>query len=141
MAIAILYPVLAQIVLTLVLMLAMGWQRRAALRNHEVRIDDIALDSSRWPDRSRQFANCYTNQFELPVLFYVLCLMAHTTRTADLIFVILAWIFVVSRIIHAYIHTGSNVVAQRGAVFGIGFIVIVIMTAFLVFRLLVPPMV
>jgi hypothetical protein len=141
MAIAILYPVLAQIVLTLVLMLAMGMQRRRALLDREVTVDDIALDSSRWPGQTRKFANCYSNQFELPVLFYVLCLMAHTTRTADLIFVILAWIFVVCRIIHAYIHTGSNVVARRGGIFGIGFIVIVIMTAFLLFRLLVPPMV
>jgi hypothetical protein len=139
MATAVLYPVFAQIILTLVLMLAMGLQRQAALRNGEVTTKDIALDSSRWPDQTRKFANCYGNQFELPVLFYVLCLIAHSTRTADLIFVILAWIFVVCRVIHAYIHTGSNVVAQRGAVFGIGYIVIVIMTAFLLFRLLVPP--
>jgi hypothetical protein len=139
MAIAILYPVLAQIGLTLLVLIGTGYHRRAALLNRDVTVDDIALDNSRWPGRARQFANCYVNQFELPVLFYVLCLMAHTTRTADLIFVILAWIFVICRVLHAYVHTGTNVVARRGAVFLIGFFTILIMMLYLTFRLLVPP--
>jgi hypothetical protein len=139
MGIAILYPVLAQIVLTLAVALGMGIARQAALRKGEVTVDDIALDSSRWPARTRKYANCYGNQFELPVLFYVLCLTAQITRTADLIFVILAWAFVVSRVLQAYIHTTSNVVMWRGAAFLIGYVVVAIMTAFLVFRLLLPP--
>ena len=139
MAIAILYPVLAQIVLTLIVLLGMGLQRRAALLSNAVTVDDIALDGSRWPVRARQFANCYTNQFELPVLFYVLCLVAHVTRTADLIVVILAWIFIVSRIGQAYVHTTTNVVKMRGAMFALDFIAIVIMTALLSLRLLLPP--
>jgi hypothetical protein len=104
-----------------------------------VRAQDIAIDNTRWPERIRKYANCYGNQFELPVVFYVLCLISHTTRTADLIFVILAWIFVITRIVHAFIHTGSNVVRLRGGVFGLGFIVIVIMTLYMTFRLLLPP--
>jgi hypothetical protein len=139
MGIAVLYPVLAQIVLTLVVALLMGMARWTALGKREITTDQIALDSSRWPAHSRQYANCYNNQFELPVLFYVLCLIAQITRTADIIFVVLAWVFVASRVLHAYIHTTSNVVPRRGAAFGIGYIVVVIMTAFLVFRLLLPP--
>lgn len=139
MGIAILYPVLAQIVLTLAVALLMGMTRWTALGKREVTPEQIALDSSRWPAHSRQFANCYGNQFELPVLFYVLCLIAQITRTADIIFIVLAWVFVASRVAHAYIHTTSNVVRLRGAAFGIGYIVVVIMTAFLLLRLLLPP--
>ena len=139
MGIAILYPVLAQIVLTLVLMIGMGLHRQAALRSGAVTLDEVALDSNRWPPRARQFGNCYTNQFELPVIFYVLCLIAQITRTADLIFVILAWIFVAGRVAHAIEHTGPNNVARRGPIFAIGYVVVVIMTALLLFRFLLAP--
>ena len=139
MAIAILYPVFAQIILTLVILAATARYRTSALASGEVKPRDIALDNTQWPDRIRQFANCYSNQFELPVLFYVLCLISHTTRTADLIFVLLAWVFVVTRVVHAYIHTGSNVVRIRGAVFGLGFVVLVVMTFYLLFRFLISP--
>ena len=139
MGIAVLYPVLAQIILTLLVAGGMAYHRTTLLSSREVKHEDIALDNSRWPARARQFANSYANQFELPVLFYVLCLIAQITRTSDLIFIVLAWIFVVSRIVHAYIHTTSNVVPRRGAVFGIGYIVVVLMTVFLIIRLLFPP--
>ncbi len=139
MGIAVLYPVMAQIILTLVLTLAMGLHRQAALNSGQVSVDDIALDNRGWPIRARQFANCYSNQFELPVLFYVLCLIAQITRTADLIFIVLAWIFVISRVVHAIEHTSSNVVLRRGAIFAVGYIVVVIMTAYLLFKFLLPP--
>jgi hypothetical protein len=139
MGIAILYPVLAQIILTLAVAFGMGLHRGRALTSHEVEVEDIALDSSRWPARSRQFANNYGNQFELPVLFYVLCIVAQITNSVDLIFLILAWIFVISRVVHAFEHTTSNVVRRRGAIFFIGYICLCIMTAMLVFRFLIAP--
>jgi hypothetical protein len=139
MGIAVLYPVLAQIVLTLVLALGMGLRRQEALKSQEVAVDDIALDSTRWPARARQAANCYNNQFELPVIFYVLCLIAQITNASNLLFLILAWIFVISRVVHAFEHTTSNVVRRRGVIFGIGYIVVALMTALLLFRFLLPP--
>jgi hypothetical protein len=139
MGIAVLYPVLAQIILTLILMFVMGLYRQSALKSGAVTPDDVALDNSRWPERARQFANCYTNQFELPVIFYVLCLVAQITSSVDLIFLILAWIFVVSRVLHAVEHTTSNIVRRRGAIFSIGFFCVVLMTALLLFRFLLPP--
>jgi hypothetical protein len=101
-----------------------------------VTLNDIAVDNSRWPDDTRKFSNCYTNQFELPVAFYVLCLAALQTANADYLMVLLAWGFVLSRITHAYVHTSSNVVRRRGAVFGIGFLIICLMTVILAAKLL-----
>jgi hypothetical protein len=131
--------VLAQIVLTLVLMMGMGLHRQAALREGKVTAGEVALDNTRWPPRARQFANCYSNQFELPVIFYVLCLAAQITSSVDWLFLILAWIFVVVRIIHAIEHTTSNVVMRRGAIFAVGYICLVIMTALLLIRFLIRP--
>ena len=42
------------------------------------------------------------------MLFYVLTILAIMTRHADIIFVVLAWIFVLSRVVHACVHTTSN---------------------------------
>ena len=136
MGVAILFPVFVQMLLAFALLLAMGHARNRALNSGGVQTSDIALDSSRWPDETRKFANCYSNQFELPVIFYVLCLAALETANADYLMVLLAWVFVISRIVHAYIHTGSNIVRTRGAVFALGFLVVLIMLVILAVRLL-----
>ena len=39
------------------------------------------------------------------------------TRHADLIMVVLAWVYVALRLAHAYIHVTDNYVPRRGAVF------------------------
>ncbi len=138
MSIAVLYPVLAQIILTLVLLMIMGLQRQSALNSGSVTVDDIALDNTRWPERARQYANCYSNQFELPVIFYVLCLMAQITNAASLLFLILAWIFVVSRVVHAFEHTTSNVVRRRGRIFAVGYFCLIVMTVLLLLHFILP---
>ena len=137
MVIAILYPVFAQIILTFALLIAMGWARRKAMLTQGIRFGDIAIDTSRWPEDARKVANCYSNQFELPVIFYVLCLVALMTGKADLLMVTLAWAFVVSRVVHALLHTGSNIVPRRSAAFAVGMILLMIMTGILLLRLLV----
>jgi hypothetical protein len=137
MVIAILYPVFAQIILTFVLLVAMGWARRKAILTQGIRYSDIAIDASRWPEDARKVANSFNNQFELPVIFYVLCLIALITAKADLLMVVLAWAFVASRMAHALIHTGSNAMPLRSIIYSIGMLVLMIMTGILLMRLLV----
>jgi hypothetical protein len=61
------------------------------------------------------------------VLFYVLMILLLITRQADIIQVALAWIFVLTRVAHAYVHVTSNRVPVRGALFGIGLLVLAVM--------------
>ena len=84
-----------------------------------------------------QIANAYQNQLELPVLFYVLTILAIITRHADFLFVVLAWVFVVLRLLHVYIHLTSNRLARRFAVFAAGAVVLAVMWAIFIVRLLV----
>jgi hypothetical protein len=125
----ILLPVFVQVALTFVLIFTLGTSRMAVLKRGEVRIPDIALGQRNWPARQQQISNCYDNQFQLPVLFYVLTILAIVTRHADYLFVVLAWIFVVSRLVHAYIHCTSNYVRYRFLSFAIGLIVLIAMWA------------
>ena len=77
-----------------------------------------------WPPHETQIANAYHNQLELPVLFYVLTILAIVTRHADLLFVVLAWVFVVFRLVHVYIHLTSNHLGRRFAMFATGAVVL-----------------
>jgi hypothetical protein len=122
-----LLPVFVQVGLTFVLLLLMARERTGALRRGEIRAEDIALRQPNWPKRTTQYANAFSNQLELPVLFYLLIVFILITKTPDVLLLILAWVFVLTRIVHAYIHTTSNIVRQRGAIYGIGALVLIIM--------------
>jgi hypothetical protein len=123
----ILLPVFVLVGLTLFLALWMGYERNRVVYSKEVRIKDIALSKENWPDQAKKVSNAYHNQYELPVLFYVLVAFAMFTRKADLVFVVLSWVFVISRLIHAYIHTTSNRVPRRFFVYAFGLTVLTIM--------------
>jgi hypothetical protein len=124
---AILLPVYVQVALTFILLLWMGSSRLGSLRAGEVKVKDIALGERNWPSRILQVQNAYHNQFELPVLFYVLVTLALFTRKADMLFVVMSWMFVTSRLVHAAIHTTSNKVALRFQAFVVGVLILAAM--------------
>ncbi len=72
----VLLPVFVQVGLTFALLIGMVLARRSTLVSGETKIRDIALGEPNWPKGATQIANCYRNQFELPVLFYVLIALA-----------------------------------------------------------------
>lgn len=133
---AILAPLFVQIVLTFVLYSWMAYLRASAIRGRRVRMADIALREPNWPPHVLQVGNAAHNQLELPMLFYVLTILSIITRHADIVFVVLAWIFVLSRLAHAYVHTTSNDVRKRGPLFGIGLLVLMIMWLIFIVRIL-----
>ncbi len=132
----ILLPVFVLVALTLLLALWMGYERNRVVYSKEVRIKDIALTKEGWPDRAKQLSNAYHNQYELPVLFYILVALALITKKADLIFVVLSWVFVLSRLVHAYIHTTTNRVPRRFFAYLVGLVVLTIMWALFTIRIL-----
>ncbi len=79
--------------LTFVVMFGMMYCRTSTLHRGETRFEEIALREPNWPVRASQFAYSFSNQFELPILFYVLTVLEIITRHADVLFVTLAWIF------------------------------------------------
>ena len=124
---AVILPVLVQVGLTLILLFWLGRSRLAILRTGEVKVKDIALGERNWPKRLLQLQNAYQNQFELPVLFYALVALALITRKADMLFVVMAWMFVASRLVHAAIHTTSNKLSRRFMAFVLGVLILAAM--------------
>ena len=123
----VLLPVFVQVALTFAMLFWMASVRTRSVKSGETKIRDIALGQSAWPTGAQQISNNYTSQFQIPLLFYVVVILALFTRTADLIFVVLSWLFVLARIAHTYVHTTSNHVPTRFNVFGVGVFVLLIM--------------
>jgi hypothetical protein len=132
----ILLPLFVQVVLTVVLGFWLAGLRVPAVRRGEIEPRDIALREPNWPKHTLQVGNSYQNQFEVPVLFYVLTILAIITKQADLLFVVLAWVFVLSRVAHATVHVTDNHLGRRGALFGIGALVLAIMWLIFIVRIL-----
>jgi hypothetical protein len=131
----VLLPLFIEVLLTFGVMIGMMYLRTSTLRRGETRFENIALREPNWPVRATQFGYAFANQFELPVLFYVLTTLEIMTRHADLLFVILAWIFVVMRILQATVHVTSNNVRVRGAFYGVGALVLLIMWVIYIVRI------
>jgi hypothetical protein len=123
----ILAPLFVQVLLTFAVMIGMMAFRTKALQGGETRYQDIAMREPNWPHRAALFGNSFSNQFELPVLFYVLTILAMMTRHADLLFVLLAWVFVAFRVLQAFIHVTNNNVPFRGGYYGVAALVLLIM--------------
>jgi hypothetical protein len=132
----VLLPLFVQVILTFALGFWAAGLRFAAVRSGEARPRDIALRQPNWPPRVLQVIHSYESQLELPVLFYVLTILAIQTRHADVLFVICAWIFVVLRIIHAYVHVTSNDLRRRAVLFLAGAVVLAVMWLIFIVRIL-----
>jgi hypothetical protein len=132
----VLLPVFVQVALTFALLTWMASVRTASIKRGETKIRDIALRQPAWSAKATQISNCYDSQFQIPLLFYVLVILAWATKQADLIFVVMAWIFVLSRLAHAYIHTTSNHVPTRFNIFAVGVIVLLLMWIIFAVRIL-----
>ena len=132
----VLLPVFVLIGLTFALLLGMAGARRGALVGGQTKIRDIALGQPNWPTRAMQIGNCYRNQFELPVLFYILIAIALPLRHADLIIVMLSWVFVVTRFIHAGIFVTHNDLNQRSLAWFAGVLVLFVMWVYFALKIL-----
>ena len=72
----------------------------------------------------------------LPALYYVLTILAQMTRMADLLFVLLAWVFVVLQVLDALSLAAGSGEQRRAMLLPASAIVLAIMWAIFMVRLL-----
>jgi hypothetical protein len=116
----ILYPMGALAFLTFTVLLFVPIRRFRASFAGLIGPNDFKLGESARvpPDVSIPNRN-YMNLTELPVLFYVICLMFYVTSRTDMTVLWLAWIYVGLRAVHSLIHMTYNNVIHRLSVFAI----------------------
>jgi hypothetical protein len=133
---AVLLPLFVEVILTFALLFWLAPLRGRDISSGAVRPADVALREPNWSGRSLQVAYSFSNQFELPVLFYVLTILAYFTHHAGIGFVVLAWVFVIFRWLHAFVHVTSNKIQLRGGMFGISALALAIMWAIYIVEVL-----
>jgi hypothetical protein len=118
---ALIQPVVALVLLTAVVTFLMVAYRNFAIMRGVLSARDfrtvLADKPAEWIERP---ARNYMNLLELPVLFYVVCLFMLATGKFDAVQVSLAWLFVATRYVHAFIHIGFNYVPLRFTAYFIG---------------------
>jgi len=110
-------PALVQVLLTLALYVMLLRVKIAAFKNKEVDKSRVMLHDDAWPPSVIKVNNNITNQFHVPMLFFALITIIYVTNTVTLFDHAVAWIFVLSRIAHSYIHIGPNTQPLRRQTF------------------------
>lgn len=130
---AIFWPVIAQVALTLLVYFVLSKRRIAAVKVGDAQAHDFKVP--RDPEMSATAARNVANQFELPVLFYVACLAFHQVGAVDLPAIVIAWVFVASRLAHAWVHMTTNRILVRRRLFIAGFFSVAAMWAWFAVRI------
>jgi len=120
-------PILMQVTLVIILYFALAIAKKKAVAAGTVNLERRGLFDDAWPTNVIQINNCIRNQFELPILFYVMIGLLWALDSINLFVHITAWIFVLSRVAHAYVHTHGNHVPLRRRFFTIGALAIIIL--------------
>lgn len=114
-----LLPLLAQVMLTFIVLIALYAERIREMKERNVDPEQMKTRSD-WQGKlpsSETSADNFMNLFESPVLFYVAILLALILMLQDRILVVLAWSYVASRYLHSFIHITYNQVMHRFTVF------------------------
>ena len=126
---------LAQGLLALVLVWVLGAIRIPLVAGGKIKVADIALSREAWPEHEKRVSNAVDNQFQLPLLFYVACGLCLYFGPIW-VEVLLGWLFVVSRMVHALIFVTHNRVYRRFFAYTFGYAVLAVFWIDLIVRLI-----
>jgi hypothetical protein len=111
---SLIYPMFAMVVLTFIVLMSLFKNRVKSVK--EGTVDPSFFKTYQGqvePDSSIKLSRHFANIFEAPSLFYIACLAGMITQITSVLFVALAWLYVLLRAAHAYIHIGENKVKLR----------------------------
>lgn len=118
---AIFWPVIAQVALIHIVYFLMLRRRTRAVRSGLAKVQDYWIPAIE-PAPSATVARSLVNQFELPILFFLVTVLLYVTAGVGYAALAVAWLFVISRAAHAYVHVTSNRLGLRHRLFVAGFV-------------------
>ena len=122
----ILYPLIAMIFLTLIVGAQLLYCNSKAVLKGEVNIKSFRLFDSEIPNSLKSVSQHYKNMFELPVLFYILCLLFIINDNSTDFDVIIAWGFFLFRFLHSLVRISNQNVNLRFGLFIGSFVMLII---------------
>ena len=129
-------PVLANILLIFMLYLYLGLVKSRAVKDGNVDRQKASLNTKAWPESVVKVSNNLANQFESPILFYMLSVIYYVTNNVNSILISIMSLYVLSRYLHAYVHVTSNYVPYRFKFFIFGLLILLALTLWLVLKLI-----
>jgi hypothetical protein len=135
----ILAPMLGMMVLTAVVWFVLYARRIPAMRKVGVPAQEYTTPdkgAALLPEAVSYPSNNFKNLFELPVLFYGLCLYLSVTQSASAVDIYSAWLFFGFRVLHSAVHCTVNIVILRFAAYSAAALVLWFMLARAVLGLL-----
>jgi len=118
---------LAQVAWTIAVGFWLGWTRARAVKARAI-TGDVMLSGAGWPAQAKAASNNFSNQFEVPVLFYALALLALHLHLAGIVLGVLAWIFVAGRVAHSIAHCSTNELRFRAPPYFVALFAVIAMT-------------
>lgn len=132
---AIFWPMIAHAALVFAIYVLLGLRRRQAVMTGNAKVSQFRENRDE-PAESLFVRNALENQFELPLLFYAVCLALQASGAVGALTLGLAWGFAVSRYVHTFIHVTSNRIRYRQPAFTVGFLALIALWVLLALDLL-----
>ncbi|WP_086478863.1 MAPEG family protein [Oceanospirillum sanctuarii] len=131
-------PVLALVFWTFIVLLMLPFRRFALIRSGQVSINDFKLqETDRVADSVVLVNRNYTNLLEMPVLFYLACVLLYLLERVTPVGLILAWSYLGLRVLHSLIHLTYNRVFHRFLIFALSNVVLLLLWLLLAQQLLI----
>ena len=123
MDVLLLYPMFLMVLLTFIVGFITVKARFSSVKKGDVKARYYRLMSGQdVPEFITKTTRNFNNQFEIPTLFYVVCTLYISLGIESTFALVCAWLFVVLRFAHSYIHITYNHVLHRMLTFVAGFI-------------------
>ncbi len=120
-------PMFCMFLITFAVGLCAFYARVAGVKQGEIspRYFLLMQEKENCPELIQKTTRNFNNQFEIPVLFYVVSTLFLVLNIENAVSITLAWSFVASRALHAIIHISYNHLLHRIAVYWIGVFLVV----------------
>ena len=96
-------PLCIMAILNLFLIFRLLYMATVDVAKKKVRLSQFRIYEGEFPDRLRSARQQFQNMFEIPILFYLLCILNIFFNNYNQLDIIFCWCFVVFRVLHFFI--------------------------------------
>ena len=135
--IQIIYPIFPLVFLTFFSLAHYSRVFSREYKNNNIKSEWFRLYKGDLPDPAIIVREHYKNLFELPIFFFLLCIILYLLDRVESIDVILAWIFVFFKILHSFVRLTTNNTRKRAYSFTICYFALLFGWVLLVSKLII----
>lgn len=122
----IVYPAFSMVCLTFMLYIKNRLDVGRAIKEKKLELKYVKLYNIDPPDYVNLSRQTLKNQFESPILFYVLVCMLFVNDNLTNLDLVLAWVYSISRYVHAYVRLSRNYIPYRALIFTLGLVILLV---------------